>query len=159
MSENMIASLQRKHRSAVLGLFNRLRSNYELICERYGNEEGVQLITDMARKYGLEIAELAKKRVEGTDAISIAKYLARIFETMGASAGDAEMLEVSKDKVVMKATACPLGATSREICEAHTTMEKTVVETINPNITYRIGMSVAGGDPYCEHIIETRSFK
>ena len=157
MSEDITAALQRRHRSAVMGLFNRLRSNYEFICERYGDEEGIRLITDMAQKYGLEIVEFARKGVEGNDAPSIGKYLMRIFQTMGAGEGDSEITETSQERVVIKAAACPLGATTRAICEAHTTMEKTVVENLNPNLTYRIGKSAAGGDPYCEHIIEVKS--
>ena len=31
-----------------------------------------------------------------------------------------------------------------------------VVEELNPGLTYRIGRSIPAGDPYCEHIIETR---
>jgi hypothetical protein len=139
-----------------MGLYNRLRSNYELICERYGDEEGIRLITYMAQKYGLEIFEFAQRGVEGTDAPSIGKYLMRIFQTMGAGEDGSKITETNQERVVIKATACPLGATTRAICEAHTTMEKTVVEKLNPNLTYRIGKSAAGGDPYCEHIIEIK---
>jgi len=32
-------------------------------------------------------------------------------------------------------------------------MEKTVVEELNPSLTYRIGKSIPAGDSYCEHII------
>ena len=33
---------------------------------------------------------------------------------------------------------------------AHTTMERTVVEQLNPSLTYRIGKSIPAGDPFCE---------
>ena len=32
-------------------------------------------------------------------------------------------------------------------------MERTVVEELNPDLTYRIGKSIPAGDPYCEHIL------
>jgi hypothetical protein len=43
------------------------------------------------------------------------------------------------------------------MCLAHATMEKTVVEELNPKLTYRIGKSIPAGDTYCEHIIEAKS--
>jgi hypothetical protein len=37
-------------------------------------------------------------------------------------------------------------------------MEKTVVETLNPKLVYRIGKSIPNGDKYCEHIIEIKAY-
>jgi hypothetical protein len=42
------------------------------------------------------------------------------------------------------------------MCLAHTTMEKTVVEELNPELVYRIGKSIPAGDSFCEHIIEIK---
>jgi hypothetical protein len=42
------------------------------------------------------------------------------------------------------------------MCRAHTTMEKTVVEDLNPALVYRIGKSTPAGDAYCEHILELK---
>lgn len=145
------------HRSAVAGLYARLRSNYDFLYERFG-EEGIKLIAGMSRKYGLEVAERAKRRVESGDALSIARYLMRIFETVGGK-GAGEVAEMTKDRVVIKVTQCPMQFDKPEMCLAHVAMEKTVVETLSPELTYRIGKSIPEGDPYCEHIIETRSFK
>ena len=52
---------------------------------------------------------------------------------------------------------CPLHFDKPEMCLAHTIMEKTVVEELNPDLTYRIGKSIPAGDDCCEHIIEARS--
>ena len=63
---------------------------------------------------------------------------------------------MSETRAIIKADECPLHFDRPEMCLAHTTMEKTVVETLNPQLTYRIGKSIPAGDPYCEHIIQTK---
>lgn len=40
-----------------------------------------------------------------------------------------------------------------EVCKAQTCMEKTLVETLDEDLDYRIGRSIPKGDPYCEHIL------
>jgi len=147
-------TIEELHRSAVAGLYARLRSNYDFLYERFGNE-GIKLIAEMSRRYGLEIAERAKKRLKENDVISVAKYLVRIFETVGWTGGEG-VVEMSETRAVIKADECPLHFDKPEMCLAHTTMEKTVVEALNPQLTYRIGKSIPAGDPYCEHIIQTK---
>ena len=148
-------TIEELHRSAVAGLYARLRSNYDFLYERFGNE-GIELIAEMSRRYGLEIAERAKKRLEENDVISVAKYLVRIFETVGLNGGAEGVVEMSETRAIIRADECPLHFDRPEMCLAHTTMEKTVVETLNPQLTYRIGKSIPAGDPYCEHIIQTK---
>ena len=148
-------TIEELHRSAVAGLYARLRSNYDFLYERFGNE-GIELIADMSRRYGLEIAERAKKRLEENDVISVAKYLVRIFETVGLNGGAEGVVEMSETRAIIKADECPLHFDKPEMCLAHTTMEKTVVEALNPQLTYCIGKSIPAGDPYCEHIIQTK---
>jgi len=145
-------SLEQKYRSAVAGLYARLRSNYDTIYEKFG-DEGLTLIADMSRRYGLEVAERARKRVEGDDIRSVGEYIARIFETVNA---EFEVIEEGDDKLIIKAYRCPLNFDKPGMCLAHTVMEKTVVEELGSNLTYRIGKSIPAGDPYCEHILETK---
>jgi hypothetical protein len=64
--------------------------------------------------------------------------------------------EKYKNKVIIKVNRCPLDFDIPEMCLAHTTMEKTVVEELNPNLIYRIGMSIPAGDSCCEHILEIK---
>jgi len=45
-------TLEQVYRSAVSGLYARLRNNYDFIYRRFG-DDGIQLITDMSREYGL----------------------------------------------------------------------------------------------------------
>jgi hypothetical protein len=148
-------TMEELYRSAVAGLYARLRSNYDFLYERLGNE-GIELIAEMSRRYGLEIAERAKKRLKENDVSSVAKYLVRIFETVGWNKGEEGTIEMSETRAVIRADECPLHFDKPEMCLAHTTMEKTVVETLNPQLTYCIGKSIPAGDPYCEHIIQRK---
>lgn len=150
-------TLEQLYRSAVTGLYARLRSNYDFIYRKFG-DDGIKLIADMSREYGLSIAARARARLESNDLTSVAKYILRIFETVSRNKKDfARLIEVSDTKAVIKATECPLHFENPEMCLAHTTMEKTVVEELNPDLTYRIGRSIPAGDSCCEHIIEIRS--
>ena len=73
--------------------------------------------------------------------------------------GFIELVKVDDSRVVIKASYCPLHLENPQMCLAHTTMEKTVVEELNHHLVYRIGNSIPAGDAYCEHIhiIEIRS--
>jgi hypothetical protein len=150
-------SLEQVYRSAVRGLYARLASNYDFIYSKFG-EDGIKLIADMSREYGLSIAARAKNRQESNDLTSVATYLLRIFNTVSWDKEDlTELVEVDDSRVVIKARECPLHFKNPQICLAHTTMEKTVVETLNPGLVYSIGKSIPAGDAYCEHIIEVRT--
>lgn len=148
-------TIEQLHRSAVAGLYARLRSNYDFLYERFG-DEGIKLIAEMSRRYGLEVAARARPRVQADDAISVARYLMRVFETVAGKGKGGEIVEMSPNRVVLKADECPMRFDKPEMCLAHTTMEKTLVEKSNPQLTYRIGKSIPAGDPYCEHIIEKK---
>jgi len=54
---NTTRSLEQRYKSGVAGLYAQLKSNYGWICERFGEEEGVKVITDMSRRYGLQVVE------------------------------------------------------------------------------------------------------
>jgi len=148
--------LERTYRSAVSGLYARLKSNYDFLVRQYG-DEGIKMIADMSREYGLSIAARAKTKMGNNDLNSVAQYLSRIFNTVGWGRNLTELIELSPSRVVIKANECPLHFDNPAMCIAHTTMEKTVVETLNPELTYRIGKSIPAGDSYCEHIIDISS--
>jgi hypothetical protein len=150
-------NLEKIYRSAVRGLYARLASNYDFIYSKFG-DDGIKLIADMSREYGLSVAARAMNRQKSYDLNSVAEYLLRIFNTVNWDRKDVtELVEVDNSRIVIKARDCPLHFTNPQICLAHTTMEKTVVETLNPGLRYRIGKSIPAGDPYCEHIIEVWS--
>jgi len=148
-------TLEQVYRSAVSGLYARLKSNYDFIYRRFG-DDGIQLIADMSREYGLSIAQRARDKLEDNDLISVANYLFRIFDTVGRRSGYTPNIERSDTAVVIKIEKCLLHFDKPEMCLAHTTMEKTVVEELNPDLTYRIGKSIPAGDDYCEHIVEVK---
>ncbi len=150
-------TLEQLYRSAVSGLYARLKSNYDFLHRRFG-DDGIKLIEDMSREYGLTIASRARGRLKNNDLDSVAGYLLRIFNTVGQGKDDlTEMVKGDDSSIVIRALKCPLRFTDPQMCLAHTTMEKTVVEELNPNLSYRIGKSIPAGDSYCEHIIEVRS--
>lgn len=147
--------LEKVYRSAVSGLYARLKSNYDFIYRKFGHE-GIKLITDMSREYGLSIANRARNKLESKDIASVAQYLMRIFGTVGWGKDLTQITELSRNRAVIRANECPLHFDNPDICLAHTAMEKTVVEELNPRLIYRIGKSIPAGDTYCEHIIETK---
>ena len=150
-------TLEQVYRSAVSSLYARIRSNYDFIYRKFG-DEGIKLIADMSREYGLSISARGRNKLKSNDLTSVANYLLRIFGTVSRGKnGFIELVKVDDSRVVIKASECPLHFNNLQMCLAHTTMEKTVVEELNPDLTYRIGKSIPAGDPYCEHIIEIRS--
>ncbi len=150
-------TLEQLYRSAVSGLYARLKSNYDFLYRKFG-DDGIKLTEDMSREYGLTIAARARGRLKNNDIDSVAGYLLRIFNTVGQGKNDVtEIVKTGGSRVVIKALKCPLRFTDAKMCLAHTTMEKTVVEELNPNLSYRIGKSIPAGDSYCEHIIEIKS--
>ncbi len=151
-------SLERVYRSAVSGLYARLRSNYDFLYRRFG-EEGLRLIAEMSREYGLDVAQKAKARLSKNDLEAVARFVLRIFDTVARGLDLAPTVEQDKDRVIIRVSRCPLDFDLPEMCRAHTTMEQTVVEALNPNLTYRIAKSIPAGDPCCEHIIEVKSIR
>jgi hypothetical protein len=146
-------TLDQVYRSAVNGLYSRIKSNYEFLYRKFG-DEGIRLIEEMSREYGLAVGQRAKSRLASTDLDSVAGYLLRIFDTVSHGSGLISIVEQSKQKCVIKVDKCPLDFTIPAMCLAHTAMEKTVVQALNPGLAYRIGKSIPAGDTCCEHIIE-----
>lgn len=142
--------IEKRYRSVTAGLVRRMKILYEEIYKRYG-EQGLDLIRDVSRKYGLELAERARKNVKFNDIKSVALYIVRVFNTIR---GNGEVTEFSDDRVVIRVYECPYPWETPEVCLAHTTMEKTLVESLGNNLHYSIPKSIPRGDPYCDHVIE-----
>lgn len=155
MSAENERTIEQVYRSAVNGLYGRLRSNYDFLYRKFG-DEGLKLIEEMSREYGLSVAKRAKARLADNDLDSVAEYLLRIFDTVSRGRDVVTTADRSEDRVVIKVNRCPLDFDIPEMCLAHTTMEKTVVEELNPKLIYRIGKSLPAGDHCCEHILEKR---
>jgi hypothetical protein len=159
MPEKDERTIEQLYRSAVSGLYARLKSNYDFLHRKFG-DEGLKLIAEMSREYGLGIAARAGKNLKTNDINSIAEYILRIFSTVSRDKNDfLELVKVDDSRVVIKVNECPLHFTDPQMCLAHTTMEKTVVEELNPDLTYRIGKSIPAGDSCCEHVIGIKSLE
>jgi hypothetical protein len=148
-------TLEQIYHSAVSGLYARLRSNYDYLVEKFG-DEGIKMIEEMSRRYGLSVAEWARKSLKDNSIESVADYLLRIFNTVYYGRGLVHLVREGKNRIIVKAMKCPLNFDRTDMCLAHTTMEKTVMEGLNPRIRYRIGKSIPAGDAYCEHIVELK---
>jgi hypothetical protein len=155
MTQNDDRSLEHVYRSAVNGLYARLRSNYDFLHRKFG-EEGLKLIAEMSREYGLSVAQKAKARLASNDLMGVAGFVRKIFDTVARGIDLDLSMENEEDRVIIRVNRCPLNFDSVEMCRAHTTMEQTVVEALNPNLTYRIAKSIPAGDLFCEHVIEIK---
>ena len=155
MSHNDDRTLEQSYRSAVQGLYARLRGNYDFLYRRFG-DEGLTLIAEMSHEYGLAVAARAKVRLANKDMAAVAKYLVRIFDTVGRGLDILPTVEEQENRIIIRVNRCPLGFEMPAMCAAHTTMEQTVVEELNSNLIYRIGKSIPSGDACCEHILEIR---
>ena len=144
--------IEKRYRSVIAGLSRRLKILYDTIYDRYG-KDGLDLIKDVSYRYGMEIAETIRKRIKDNEIKAVALYLVRIFNNVG---GEGEVTEFSDKRVIIRIYRCPYPWEKPEICEAHTTMEKILVETLGKNLHYSIPKSIPKGAPYCNHLIEYR---
>jgi len=142
--------IEKRYRSITTALVKRIKHLYEAIYERYGND-GLKLIKEVSTNYGREIAERAKQKTVQSDIKSVALFIIKVFNNIR---GDGEVTEFNKDRVVIRVYECPYPFDKPEICEAHTIMEKTLVETLGKDLTYSIHKSIPKGDAYCDHVIE-----
>ena len=143
--------VEKRYRSSTAALMNRIRRLYEELYERFGSE-GIDLIRDVSGEFGREIAERGREKVKGGDARSVALYLVRIFNNVR---GEGKVVGWEENRVVVRVNRCPYPFRIPEICEAHTTMERVVVETLGKGLRYRIDSSIPRGDPFCDHVIES----
>lgn len=156
MSTKDPRTIEQVYRSAVSGLYSRLRSNYDFLYRKFGND-GLKLIEEMSREYGISVAERAKAGLEKNDLASVAGYLLRIFDTVARGQDLVSTVEDNQDRVIIRVNRCPLDFSDPEMCRAHTAMEQAVVAELNPDLTYRIGKSIPAGNAFCEHIIELKN--
>jgi predicted ArsR family transcriptional regulator len=141
--------LEKRYRSVTRALMSRINTIYEGVHDRFG-EAGLDLIREVSRRYGEEIAARSKKYVQSGSCRELGLLLIRIFENIGS---DGEVTEFSDDRVVIELPECPYPFTSPEVCAAHTTMEETVVELLGNDLGYAIPRSRPKGDPVCAHLI------
>ncbi len=147
--------LEKRYRSSTSALMDRIRRLYEEICDRFG-EEGLKLIRDVSTEFGREIAERAREKITSPDLESVALYLVRIFNNVR---GEGKVVEWTDRRVVIRVARCPYPFDRPEICEAHTAMEKAVVESLGDGLSYSVERSIPRGDPFCDHVLEKRDLR
>jgi len=143
-------SVEKMYRSSTAALMNRIRRLYEEMYNRFGSE-GIDIIRDVSAEFGEEIAERGREKVKGSDAKSVALFLVRIFNN---ARGEGKVVDWGDKRVVIRVYRCPYPFKVPEICEAHTTMERVVVERLGKGLSYCIEKSIPRGDPFCDHVIE-----
>jgi hypothetical protein len=140
---------EEKYDRAVPGYMRRICGLYDAIHERYG-EDGLELIRDVSREYGTKIGGNVNKTRNLKGVAEVGRYLLRVFDMVS---DDWSVTEFSEDRLVISVSRCPYPFTKPEVCEAHTCMEKAIVNTLDRSLDYRIGRSIPKGDPCCEHIL------
>jgi hypothetical protein len=143
-------SLEKRYRSSTSALMDRIRRLYDEIHDRFG-DEGLKLIRDVSTEFGQEIAERARQKAIGSDLESVALYIIRIFNNVR---GEGKVVEWSDRRIVIRVSKCPYPFDRQEVCEAHTAMEKAVVESLGDGLTYYVERSIPKGDPFCDHVVE-----
>jgi predicted ArsR family transcriptional regulator len=144
--------LEKRYKSVTAGLTRRIKILYEAVFRKFGRD-GLELIREVGRDYGREIARRARTRVKEGDLKSVALYVIRVFNTLR---GQGKVVEFSDKRVVIRVWECPYSWQTPEMCRAHTQMEKSLVESLGDNLVYRIAESIPAGDPHCDHIIEVK---
>ncbi|MBL7190913.1 hypothetical protein ISS30_04400 [bacterium] len=138
-----------RYRRNLRGLLSRINGLYTAIVERFG-EEGLQLIRDVSTEYGRDIGLRVKERQGAMDIYQAGLFLVKVFDNMRS---EGEVTEWNENRVAIAVPACPYPFTNPAICRAHTTMEETLVKTLNPALDYRIEKSIPDGDDVCLHVL------
>jgi len=144
--------VEQKYKSAIAGLLQRIHTIYKGIYQRFG-QEGLDLIKEVSENYGREIAQRGKKRVKPGDLKSAALFLIRVFEMINC---EGEIPVFSDDKVVIRLYRCPYPFEDPKLCEAHTSMERVLIESLGENLTYHIAESIPSGGRFCEHVVSLK---
>jgi hypothetical protein len=142
-------SFEEKYNRAVPGYMKRIRDLYEALYDRFG-EEGLKLIRDVSREYGVRIGQNINKKGGRKGVAQVGQYLLKVFDMVS---DDWKVSEFTEDRLVITVDRCPYPFTNDEVCRAHTCMEESLVATLDPTLHYRIGRSIPQGDVCCEHIL------
>ncbi len=142
-------STEEKFDKAVPGYMRRIRSLYEALYRRYG-EEGLDLIREVSREYGTAVGKNVNKKGDLKGIAEVGGYLLKVFDVVS---DDWEVAEFSDERLIIAVHRCPYPFKDDEVCRAHTCMEQALVAALDPSLDYYIGRSIPQGDPFCEHIL------
>ncbi len=142
-------TVEEKYERGVPILLQQIRRFYEALAERKG-QSGLDHIRRVSAEYGNELLDRARKRVKENDVESVGLYIVRIFNNIDV---DGELVEYGPDRVTIRCRQCPYPFTSPDVCEAHTTMERVIVEGLGDDLTYTVERSIPRGDGMCDHVV------
>lgn len=142
-----------RYRRSNRGFCRRIKRIYTGIVERLG-DDGLELIRDISTEYGLEIARRVKDREEGWDVKKIGLLIIKVFDNMLA---EGEVLEFSDERVVIAIPKCPYPMDRVDMCSAHITMEKVLVNHLNPSVEFELEKTIPGGDSVCLYVIRKKT--
>lgn len=142
-------SVEEKYERGVPILLQQIRRFYEELARRHGRR-GLEHIRRVSSEYGNELLARARKRVKENDVESVGLYVVRIFNNIDV---DGELVEFGPERVTIRCRQCPYPFTSPEVCEAHTTMERVIVEGLGSDLAYTVERSIPRGDGMCDHVV------
>ena len=151
-SQVMPTSVEEKYEKGVPILLQQIRRFYETLADRKG-QSGLDHIRRVSAEYGNELLDRARKRVKENDVESVGLYVVRIFNNIDV---EGELVDFGPDRVTIRCSQCPYPFTSPEVCEAHTTMERVIVEGLGADLTYTVERSIPRGDEVCDHVVAKR---
>jgi len=123
--------------------------------QRYG-KEAIPIITEVARQGGVEYGKLMQQMAPAKGMKDIGESFKMMEQMMGLKT---EVVDLSDNTFHFKISQCPLGieGTSKELCEALMTIDKTMVSTrLGKDVEMEIPKSVAVGDKECEIIFSVK---
>jgi hypothetical protein len=144
--------LEEKYRRGVPILLQQIRRFYEALAEVQG-QRGLDHIRRVSAEYGADLLDRARKRAVENDVESVGLYVVRIFNNIDV---DGELVEFGPERVTIRCSRCPYPFTSPQVCEAHTTMERVIVEGLGDDLEYTVERSIPRGDEVCDHVVKRR---
>ena len=141
-----------RYASLLRGLTTRIKHLYDDIFDWFG-DEGLRMIRETSKSYGQEIAGKVRKDSDPWSIEEVGLYLIKVFNNMRS---EGELTEFTNKRVAIMVPHCPYPFDRVEICKAHTTMERALVQGLNPELDYVIEKSIPAGDPFCLHVLKVR---
>ena len=144
---------EKKYYSVVPGLLKRIKNLYENIYREFGSD-GLELIRKNSDEYGREIGNRVNEKGEFKGIYQVGSFLLKVFDNI---AENWEITYLDDNKLVIAVPVCPYPLESKELCKAHIRMERSLIETLDPTLDYKVGKCIPSGDEYCEHILLKRN--
>jgi hypothetical protein len=146
-------SLEQRFDMVTSALFGNVGSIAKAVDKKFG-ASGREVLRQVMTEKGAVMGEMLKPMSPGTDFKSVGTFFTRVRKMFGQESE----VKLNEEEVTLTSSKCPYGleGTNRELCEAMMAFDRIAVNTISPDVTLEIVMTVAVGDPHCELSIKTR---